>query len=219
MARGNVNETRRYFFAPRHGSTGNSSRSRRWMPVLAYWFGLAATSVSGALAFDGTLTGSYNLSAHNLQTSFSVKVLGGSSIEGAFERVTGRVKLDGQRPERSKVEVSVDLTSVTTVDSKLTEFLKGRAMFDVDAHPMARFESTRIKLIGGNAAEVEGILRLRGREKRTKLRVNLSDASGTGHVTFEAQGGFFRSLYGMTIGQPIYGDNVSLSIAGTGTRN
>lgn len=187
--------------------------------VLAYGFGLAATSASNTLAFDSALTGSYNLLAQNLQTSFSVKVLGGSSIEGTFERVTGRVKLDGQHPERSKVEVSVDLTSVLTVNPRLTEFLKGQAMFNVAAHPKAQFESTRIKLIGGGAAEVEGVLRLRGREKRTKLKVTLTDASRRGHVTFEVQGAFFRSLYGMSIGQPIYGDNVSLRITGTGTRN
>jgi len=189
------------------------------MLVLAYGFGLAVTSVSGALAFNGALTGSYSLSTQNLQTSFSIKVLGGSPIEGTFERVTGRVKLDSQRPERSKVEVSVDLTSVTTVNPKLAEFLKGQAMFNVNAHPKAHFESTRIELISSNTADAEGVLRLRGCEKRTSLRVHLADTSQRDLVTFEAQGAFFRSLYGMSVGQPIFGDNVSLKITGTGTRN
>lgn len=219
MIQGIANGTRRCSSAPRRGSTDFPSRSRRWLMVLAYGFGLAAMSASSTLGFDGALTGSYNLLAQNLRTSFSVKVLGGTSIEGTFERVTGRVKLDGKHPERSKVDVTVDLTSVSTDSPRLTAFLKGQAMFNVETHPRAHFESTRIKLIGGNAAEVEGVLRLRGHEKPTKLKVTLTDASRRGHVTFEVQGAFFRSLYGMSIGQPIYGDNVSLRITGTGTRN
>ncbi|MCV0429292.1 MAG: YceI family protein, partial [Roseibium sp.] len=114
--------------------------------------------------------------------------------------------------------VNVDLRSVETNNPRITGFLKSSAMFDVANHPVAEFQSTRIRITGKYTAEVEGLLALRGQKKRTKLFVKINNKATQGLVTFEVSGGFFRSIYGMEAGLPIYADKVNLKINGTGRR-
>lgn len=169
-------------------------------------------------ATAGPLSGTYTLSPAQVDTGFSVKVLGGKPVTGEFKTVSGKMILDESRPERSQVSVKVDLSSVSTNNDKVTGFLKSAAMFDVANHPVATFQSTRVRMTGQYSADVEGTLTLRGQTKRTKLSVKLTGNKANGHVGFEVSGGFFRSFYGMKAGQPIYADKVNLKISGTGQR-
>ncbi|GAB2183174.1 YceI family protein [Roseibium sp. LAB1] len=180
---------------------------------------LAALAAAPLPALAGTLTGTYLLSPAQLATGFSVRVLGRGPVTGEFKTVSGKMTLDQNRPEKSRVVVKVDLRSVHTNNDKVTGFLKSSAMFDVANHPVATFQSTRVRITGQNTAEVEGVLSLRGQQKRTKLSVTINDSKANGKVGFEVSGGFFRSLYGMEAGLPIYADKVNLKISGTGTRS
>ncbi|WP_305988770.1 YceI family protein [Roseibium sp. MMSF_3544] len=169
-------------------------------------------------ATAGTITGSYNLTPANIATGFSVRVLGGRPVQGEFGNVSGKMILDQNRPEKSRVNVTIDMTSVQTNNDKVTGFLKSSAMFDVAKYPVAKFQSTRIRITGKYSAEVEGVLSMRGKRKNTKLAVKISDTRSNGNVGFEVSGGFFRSLFGMEAGLPIYADKVNLKISGTGRR-
>lgn len=170
-------------------------------------------------SYGEAIFGTYVLKPGNIDTGFSVKVLGRGPVTGQFTRVSGKIVLDRQRPERSKVRVKVDLRTVRTANSKVTGFLKSPAMFDVSNHPVAHFSSTRVRITGKNSAEIEGVLSLRGRMQRTKLQVLISGGSKRGKVAFEVSGAFLRSLYGMNAGLPVYADRVSLRIRGTGQRH
>lgn len=194
---------------------GLKRRARMSLTALA---AVCAAAVLPVPAEAGPLTGTYTLSPAHLDTGFSVKVLGGSPVTGKFRTVSGKMILDQNRPEKSRVNVKVDLTSVSTSNDKVTGFLKSAAMFDVANHPIATFRSTRVRMTGDYSADVEGVLTLRGQTKRTRLSVRLTDGKANGQVGFEVTGGFFRSFYGMQAGQPIYADKVNLTISGTGRR-
>lgn len=185
------------------------------LTVLAFVVALVAPmQPAGA----GPISGTYTLSPANIDTGFTVRVLGGRSVKGAFKKVSGKMILDQNRPEKSRVNVTIDLSSVQTNNDKVTGFLKSSAMFNVAKYPVASFQSTRIRITGKNSAEVEGVLSLRGKTKRTKLEVTITGTKGNGRVGFEVSGGFFRSFYGMEAGLPIYADKVNLKIKGTGRR-
>jgi len=169
-------------------------------------------------AAAGSISGTYTLSPANIDTGFSVRVLGGRPVQGEFSKVTGKMVLDQNRPEKSRVNVTIDLSSVKTNNDKVTGFLKSSAMFDVAKYPVAKFQSTRIRITGKYSAEVEGVLSLRGKTKRTKLEVQITGNKGNGRVGFTVSGGFFRSFYGMEAGLPIYADKVNIKISGTGRR-
>lgn len=169
-----------------------------------------------SLAAD--LSGSYVLAPAAVTARFSVPVMGQEPITGDFRTVKGKLVLDGNRPERSHVAVTVDLSSVETENDKVTDFLKSAAMFNIAQYPEAVFQSTDVRRTGARSAEVDGVLTMRGQRKQTRLTVTLSDGKRPGEVDFKVDGGFFRSLFGMEIGQPIYGDKVTLMISGHAKR-
>lgn len=192
-----------------------SRKTARFLAAAACAGGLLSASLP---AHAGPLTGTYTLSPSQIETGFSVRVLGRGPVTGAFTNVSGKMILNQNRPEKSRVEVTVDLSSVTTNNNKVTGFLKSSAMFDVAKHPIAKFQSTRVRITGQNTAEVDGVLVMRGKQKRTTLSVTINPNS-KGRVAFEVSGAFFRSLYGMDAGLPIYADRVNLNIKGTGRRS
>ncbi|PVB61085.1 YceI family protein [Labrenzia sp. 011] len=169
-------------------------------------------------AHSGPISGTYVLSPAQIDTGFSVRVLGGGPVTGQFKKVSGRMILDQGQPQNSRVRVTIDLASVQTGNDRITGFLKSAAMFDVARFPLADFRSTRVRITGAESAEVEGILTMRGMTKRTRLSVTVTGTGKDGRVGFEVTGGFFRSLYGMEAGMPIYADKVNLKITGTGRR-
>jgi len=193
---------------------GFTSRFAKPLKALACAVALLAAPLPAAA---GPITGTYVLSPAHIDTGFSVRVLGRGPVTGQFKKVSGKMILDQNRPEKSRVNVTIDLSSVRTNNDKVTGFLKSSAMFDVAKYPVASFQSTRVRITGNTSAEVEGVLSLRGQKKRTKLTVTLTGTSN-GRVGFEVSGGFFRSLYGMDAGLPIYADKVNLKITGTGRR-
>jgi len=172
---------------------------------------------SPALANTG-FTGTFALNPGDLNTRFSVRLLTGQTIGGRFETVSGTMVLDERRPERSSVRVTVDLTSVSTDNPRFNEFLKGPSMFDAGGNPTAEFVSTRVQRVGATRADVEGVLKLRGQSRPVKLTVDVEDTPSSRSIRFSAEGSFFRSLFGMNVGTPLYGDRVRLRIEGQGRR-
>lgn len=197
---------------------GLAASGKRFIAPLALLAMAACLPATSLPAGAGSISGTYVLSPAQIDTGFSVRVLGRGPVTGAFRNVSGKMVLDQNRPEKSRVSVSVDLRSVETNNTKVTGFLKSAAMFDVANHPVATFQSTRVKITGANSAVVEGVLSLRGLKKRATLSVKITGVQANGHVAFKVSGGFLRSFYGMEAGLPIYADKVNLTINGTGRR-
>src|SRR5262245_42381242 len=85
------------------------------------------------------------------------------SHNGSFAKFSGAIDFAGQ-PEKSHVSVTIDVSSITADDPKLTEHLKTADFFDVAKYPQATFESTEIKADGEKGAThtVTGNLNMHG---------------------------------------------------------
>lgn len=85
------------------------------------------------------------------------------SHHGSFEKFAGTIEYAGQ-PEKSKVKITIETSSVTTDTPDLTKHLKTADFFDVAKFPQATFESTEIKTGGEKGAShtVTGNLQLHG---------------------------------------------------------
>ena len=83
---------------------------------------------------------------------------------GRFEKFTGTVHLVDANPERSRVEIAIDMNSVVTDAGGLADHLKTADFFDVPKFPEATFVSTEIKPGGEKGAThtVTGNLNLHG---------------------------------------------------------
>jgi polyisoprenoid-binding protein YceI len=86
---------------------------------------------------------------------------------GRFGKFSGAIHLVNDDPAQSRVEIEIEMDSVTTDSAGLAEHLKNADFFDVPNHPKASFVSTGIRPGGERGAThtVTGDLELRGVKK------------------------------------------------------
>lgn len=147
---------------------------------------------------------------------WSIKHLGFSTQTGKWY-ASGELVLDKDHPEKSKVDVSINLADIVTGLPELDKHLKSKLFFDVDQYPKATFVSNKVTLLSKDTATVSGILTLRGISKPVDLKVTFNKA-GANPVTnkmtagFSAEGMIKRSDFGMNALLPALGDDVNLNI-------
>ena len=85
------------------------------------------------------------------------------SHHGSFQKFSGQIHYTGD-PTTSHVTITMDASSITTDDPKLTEHLKTADFFDVAKFPEVKFESVSIKPGGDKGAShtVTGNLTMHG---------------------------------------------------------
>lgn len=122
-----------------------------------------ATTGEAAQASPQNVAGQkYAITQQNSKIEFiGSKVTG--SHNGSFQKFSGQIDYAGA-PEKSRVSVTIDTTSITVDDPKLTEHLKTADFFDVAKYPQATFVSTEIKPGGEKGAShtITGNLTLHG---------------------------------------------------------
>jgi len=92
-------------------------------------------------------------------------VWSGQAIEGQFERWSADITFSPDQLDKSKVKVSIDLTSARTGDAQRDASLAGPDWFDADAHGQAVFTATRFEKTGEDRYVAHGQLSLRGVSK------------------------------------------------------
>ena len=75
--------------------------------------------------------------------NFKVKHLGLAKTRGRFTRFEGTVDV-GERPEDTRVDVTIDADSVDTHDETRDGHLRSPDFFDVASHPSLTFRSTGV---------------------------------------------------------------------------
>lgn len=163
--------------------------------------------------------------------SFAVNHLGMSTIQGRFDRMSGKITLD-RSAHTGSLEVKIDMASLTTGDAKhepgswaaknygprsRDEHLRSADFFNVTEFPEAAYKSSRLIFSGDNLEAVEGSLTLLGVTKPVKLSVTAfkcgphpftrKDMCGA-----DASAVFKRSDFGMKSFVGPVSDDVKLSI-------
>lgn len=116
------------------------------------------------------------------------------SHDGGFNQFAGSIELVERDPTRSRVEVTIDATSLWADNDKLTGHLKSPDFFDVERHPQARFESTAI-VAEGDGYTITGNLDLHGVTKNISFPAKIT--LGEGQVTAEAEFSVMRFDFGI----------------------
>ncbi|MCG8314516.1 MAG: YceI family protein [Pseudomonadales bacterium] len=103
---------------------------------------------------------------------FKIKHLGYSWLYGRFDKFDGTLELDESAPEKSKITVTVDTTSLNSNHAERDKHLKGKDFLNVDKYPSATFVSTGINLTGETAAVLKGKLTLHGVTKDIEVPIS-----------------------------------------------
>ncbi|MEO6815373.1 MAG: YceI family protein, partial [Edaphobacter sp.] len=135
----------------------------RWSSLLA----ILALAAPLALAQTSTWVPD---KAHS-EVDFSVLHLGLSNVRGHFGNIGGNIVLNESDITKSKLTVTIDVTTVDTGVTQRDADLKSAHFFDVAQYPTATFVSTGVAK-AGNDLTVSGNLTLHGVTKQVVLAVD-----------------------------------------------
>lgn len=175
----------------------------------------ASTDISKAPA------GVYKLDGSHTSVVFRVKHLGVTYYTARFDKTEGALTLDPVDPTKSRLDVTVDVASLSTglrdAQGQLSFDKKVAEAIGVVATPTARFVTTTLTRTSPTTGTITGTLTLNG----VTRPISLSASFGGGRVHpfaqrymlgFSATGAFKRSDFGITNWAGAVGDDVQLQI-------
>jgi polyisoprenoid-binding protein YceI len=180
--------------------------------------GVVALLVAGVgLAPAARAQGLYSIDQHYGGIEFTVEHLGMFASHGMFDRFMGRLIIDPQHPERTRINVEVEAGSVSMQWDEAAAMLRSADYFDVQRYPDISFASTAVEALGPDHYRVLGQLRIRGVSRAAALDALLVDrhtdaARGADVADFVVSGEVQRSAYGMVADRVFISDTVSIRI-------
>lgn len=166
---------------------------------------------------------SWDIDPAHTHATFKVRHMMVSYVRGELGTVTGTVQLDEQQPERSRIDVSIDVRALDSREPKRDEHLKSADFFDVANHPSATFVSTKVEKGKDGGLQVTGDLTLRGTTRPVTLDVDpltpgIADPWGNVRRGTSAKTSLNRKDFGLgwnvalEAGGILVGDQVSVEI-------
>ena len=178
---------------------------------------LAGAYVAPGTSLEGVKSGAYSIDNSHTNVLFSLSHMGFSHYYGRFNTIEGTLNFDAKAPEKSKLDVKIDIASVDTNNHKLEEELRGPNWFDAGKFPKATFTSTKVEKISDTKGKVTGDLTIHGITKPVVLDVTLNGAGqnpmmAVPELGFSATTQIKRSDFGIAQYIPMVGDDVTLTI-------
>jgi|SRR5215469_2781931 len=125
----------------------------------------------------------------------------GASFPGEFKSYTGLLCLDPKDASKNRLEVQVDMKSVSTGLPEMDEALQNEDFFDAARFPTAKFQSDSIKPLGPGRYQVSGRLSLRDVTKSVNVPFDWTPAADGKSARLTAKFGLQRLDYGIGRGQ------------------
>jgi polyisoprenoid-binding protein YceI len=174
------------------------------------------------LAATASAQSTYDIDSAHSSAQFSVRHLMISNVRGEFNKVTGTVVYDAANPAASKVDASIDVSTINTREPKRDAHLKSPDFFDAAKYPTMTFKSTQVRKTGGGL-EVKGNLTLHGVTREVVLAVEgptpeQKDPWGNLRVGATASTKINRKDFGLTWNQALetggvmVGDEIAITI-------
>jgi polyisoprenoid-binding protein YceI len=126
---------------------------------------LAALALGSALLTAGhAMAADYAIDKQGQHAfvNFKISHLGYSWLYGTFKDFDGTFSFDAAAPEASKVNVTLNTTSVDTNHAERDKHIRSADFLNVSKHPTATFASTSVKSTGEGTADITGDLTLNG---------------------------------------------------------
>jgi len=181
-----------------------------------------ALALAVLLAAAPALAASYKLDSAHSHSSFTVRHLVISNVRGEFGKTEGSVVIDDGDVTKSKVEATIDVSTIDTREPKRDGHLKSPDFFDVAKYPSITFKSTKVEQAGAGKLKVTGDLTMKGVTKSVVLDVNgptaeIKDPMGGARRGISASAKINRQDFGVSWSKlieagPVVGDEVTIEI-------
>lgn len=180
--------------------------------------GLLVISTSGAFAASWVFDDAHSAA------DFSVRHMMVTNVKGQMRGVKGAVDIDDKDITKSKVDVTLDVATITTMNPKRDDHLKGSDFFDAPKFPTIKFVSKKVEK-SADGLTVTGDLTIRGVTKTSVLSVEgpsapVKDPWGKTKRGFTATTKINRKDFGVSWnktldgGGVVVGEDVKITIEG-----
>jgi polyisoprenoid-binding protein YceI len=129
-------------------------------------------AVLGLLASARAADETYKIDPVHSAVGFTVRHVF-SKVPGRFTKFSGTIIVNRDNLEKSSVDVSIEVGSVSTASEKRDGDLMAPEFFDTAKFPAITFKSDSWKKTGENMFDVAGKLTIKGTAKDVVLKVNL----------------------------------------------
>lgn len=174
-----------------------------------------ALSLLATAAFADPVT--YKLDPTHTQVLASWSHFGFSHPSANFGEVDGTLVYDADDVTASSIKVSLPLAGLDSFVPGLDKHLRSPDFFDAEKYPVATFESTRVKVLGGGKLEVTGGLTIKGVTRPVVLAATLNKIANPPEarrpsIGFDATTTIKRSDFGIDKFIPKVSDEITLRI-------
>ena len=104
----------------------------------------------------------WNIDPDHSNLGFKIKHLMVPNVKGNFEKYSGVVEIDDKDITKSKIEITIDTSSINTNVKKRDDHLRSADFFDVTKYPTITFVSKKVTRLDENRLKVVGDLTIRG---------------------------------------------------------
>jgi len=162
---------------------------------------LLATAALGLSLIAPAFGANYVIDPTHTFVVYEIGHFGTSTNRGRFDKKEGTVQFD-RAAKTGKVEISFDLSAISTGVAPLDKHLQGADFFDTAKHPNAKFVGDKFVFNGDKVTEVVGTLTLLGKTAPVTLKASNFNCYMNPMFKREVCGGDFettlkRSLWGM----------------------
>jgi polyisoprenoid-binding protein YceI len=155
--------------------------------------------------------GSWSVDQAHSTVEFVARHLMVTKVRGRFGDYDAAITI-AERPEDSKVDVTIQAASITTGDPGRDGHLVGSDFLDVEQYPTITFASKTVRPTGASNWNVDGDLTVHGVTKPVTLAVEFggvaTDPWNNTKAFFSASTEFDREDFDLTWNQPLAGGGV-----------
>ncbi len=146
---------------------------------------------------------------------FKIRHLVVSSVAGSFSNFSGTLNWDGNKENLvdGKVELSIDVASISTGNDNRDEHLRTADFFNVDTFPTISFAMTKVLPGKGDKFELLGKMTMKGITKEITFDCNFNgqlEHRGRTRSGFSATAVIDRTEFGMESGSILEGGGLAL---------
>jgi polyisoprenoid-binding protein YceI len=160
-------------------------------------------TMSTIAAPEVTAVTTWNIDPVHSTAQFKVKHMMISNVKGEFTAVTGKLELNNADITKSKIEASIDASSINTREPQRDAHLKSADFLDVEKFPVLTFKSTRVSKVKVDELSVEGNLTIHGVTRNVVFEVEgpsapVKDPWGSTRIGISATTRIDRKDFGLS---------------------
>ena len=145
--------------------------------------------------------------------AFAIDAVGYPRTHGQFRQFAGRISVDFEHPDKSRVSFHVESESVDVGSASFDDYLRSDAFLNSTRFPSIDFVSSSVAKVDDHTVRVIGELTLLGVTRPLSVDVAVEREGGGGRLAFLAKTNIDRLAFGMNSGFPLVSRDVGLVIS------